>query len=35
VHLAGDERFQDQQVQCPLQKAGRFGAHSMPPIGCL
>src|SRR6267143_1729905 len=35
VHLAGNKRFQDQQVQSPLQKARRFRAQSMPPIGSL
>src|SRR3982075_2059847 len=29
VHLAGDKRFQDQQVQSPLQKACLFRAQLM------
>src|SRR6267143_6078712 len=33
VHLAGDKRFQDQQVQSPLQKACLFRAQSTPRIG--
>lgn len=35
VHFAGDKRFQDQQVQSPLQKAGLLRAQGMPPIGSL
>src|SRR5467141_2381499 len=35
VHLAGDKRFQDQQVQSPLQKACLFRAQSVPPIDSL
>src|SRR5260370_26652864 len=35
VHLAGDKRFQDQQVQSPLQECCRFRLQSMPPIGSL
>src|SRR6267143_5678558 len=33
MHLAGDKRFQDQQVQSPLQKACLFRAQSTPRIG--
>src|SRR4029077_20906191 len=35
VHLAGNQRFQDQQVQSPLQKACVFRAQFMPPIDSL
>ncbi len=35
VHLASDKRFQDQQVQSPLQKACRSRLQSTPPIGSL
>src|SRR6266849_7758328 len=31
VHFAGDKRFQDQQVQSPLQEACRFRAQTMSP----
>ena len=35
VHLAGDKRFQDQQVQSPLEKGSRFGMQDSSPIDIL
>src|ERR1700687_860847 len=35
VHLASDKRFQDQQVQGPLQKGCRFRVQDISPIDGL
>ena len=35
MHLAGDKRLQDQQVQSLLLKGCRFRVQEMSPIGIL
>src|SRR5204863_9770531 len=35
VHLASDQRFQDQQVQSSLQKSCGFSVQETSPIGVL